>query len=510
MPDMLRATVDHTAAHPSRRVLVTGATGYVGGRLIPELLSAGFTVRATSRNEDSLKRFDWYEDVETAEADLQDEQSVRAACEGVDVLFYLVHSMGGKDEDFEEVEKKVATAVANAARDAGVQQIVYLSGLHPKNVEMEDLSKHMRSRERVAKILLDSETPTIVYRAATLIGSGSASFEIIRHLVERLPVMLAPKWITNSIEPISIRDALYYLLRAADLNKPVNRGFDIGCGKVYEFADLLRLYGKARGLRRLVTGVPLPLPTDKLSGMWIGLVTPVPTSLAIPLAQSMQEDAVTQEHDIAEYIPDPPEGLSSYETAVQRAIEKDLRGGVTTSWDGSWNAVADPASSLPSDPEWAGKDMYKDVRTMRTDVPVDKVWPVIEGIGGDKGWYSAPILWEIRGLMDKVLGGPGLGGRRDPKSLQVNDRVDWWRVEAIDRPHRLVLRAEMKLSGKAWLVLELREVEEDGKKLTEYKQSALYQPKGLLGRAYWWAVYPFHFFIFPLMDRNILAEAKKQ
>ncbi|WKD61726.1 3 beta-hydroxysteroid dehydrogenase/Delta 5--_4-isomerase [Corynebacterium ciconiae DSM 44920] len=510
------SVINHSATHSGRRVLVTGATGYVGGRLVPELLAAGFTVRATSRSKDSLARFDWYDSVEAAEVDLQDEDSVRAACEDVDVLFYLVHSMGGDDQDFEEVEKTVATAVANAASDAGVSQIVYLSGLHPHDVPMEELSKHMRSRERVAQILLDSPTPAIVYRAATLIGSGSASFEIIRHLVERLPVMIAPAWITNKIEPISIRDTLYYLVRAADLDEPANRGYDIGCGKTYEFADLLRRYAAVRGLKRWITGVPLPLPMDKLSGMWIGLVTPVPTGLAIPLAQSMQEDAVTAEHDIADIIPDPKAGLSDYDTAVRRAIEKDTDGGVETSWDSSWELSSvpaaseegDPAASRPNDPEWAGSDVYRDVRVRRTPVDIEHVWPVLEGIGGSTGWYSAPILWQIRGLMDKLVGGPGLGGRRDPRHLKLNDRVDWWRVEEIDRPHRLVLRAEMKISGKAWLVLELDDVTDEEGNRTEYTQTALYQPKGLLGRAYWWAVYPFHFFIFPLMTRNILKEAQ--
>ncbi|MBV7302953.1 SDR family oxidoreductase [Corynebacterium sp. TAE3-ERU2] len=513
-----KSVVNHSAEHPERRVLVTGATGYVGGRLVPELLAAGFNVRVTSRSKKSLARFDWYEDVEAVEVDLQDQESVRAACEDIDVLFYLVHSMGGEEQDFEEVEKIVATAVATAASDAGVSQIIYLSGLYPQDVPLEELSKHMRSRERVAQILLESPTPTIVYRAATLIGSGSASFEIIRHLVERLPLMVAPRWITNKIEPISIRDTLYYLVRAADLEQSANRGYDIGCGTTYEFADLLRHYATVRGLKRWIVGMPVSLPMDKLSGMWIGLVTPVPEGLAIPLAQSMQEDAVTAEHDIAELIPDPDGGLSDYRTAVSRAITKDTEGGVDTSWDSSWKHAGtasstitgdsgDPAASQSNDPAWAGSDIYRDVRVRRTPVEIEKVWPVLERIGGHTGWYSATILWQIRGFIDKLIGGPGLGGRRDPRHLEVNDRLDWWRVEDIDRPHKLVLRAEMKLSGEAWLVMELKEVEDEEGNRTEYTQTALYQPKGLLGRAYWWAVAPFHFFVFPLMARNILDEA---
>ncbi|NLF90109.1 MAG: NAD(P)H-binding protein, partial [Corynebacterium marinum] len=244
MSTSLPATLDYTARHGSRTVLVTGASGYVGGRLVTELLAAGFQVRASSRRVESLRRFDWSDRAELVEADLTDADDIARIMTGVDVVFYLVHSMGGQDEDFDEVEKRTATLVADAAGEAGVSQIVYLSGLHPRGRQLEDLSKHMRSRERVAKILLEGKTPTLVYRAATLIGSGSASFEMIRHLTERLPVMVAPRWIKNRIEPLAIRDALYYLVRAADLEEPVNREFDIGCGQDYEFADLIRIYGR--------------------------------------------------------------------------------------------------------------------------------------------------------------------------------------------------------------------------------------------------------------------------
>ncbi|AGF71302.1 SDR family oxidoreductase [Corynebacterium halotolerans] len=497
------STTGYRATHPARRVLVTGATGYVGGRLVPELLAAGFTVRATSRHLDSLKRFPWFDQVEAVEADLSDAEDVAAAVRDVDVVFYLVHSMGGRADDFEQVEKETAGTVASAAADAGVSQIVYLSGLHPRDVPLEELSKHMRSRERVARVFLESQVPAVVLRAATLIGSGSSSFEMIRHLTERLPVMVAPDWITNRIEPLSIRDALYYLVAAADLAEPVNAGFDVGGGHAYQFADLLRLYAKERGLRRFIAGVPLPGPAEKLSGWWIALVTPAPASLAIPLAQSMAEDAVTVDHAIADVIPDPPGGLADYPTAVRRALQREQEEGVPTSWDGSWREPVSAADSLPTDPEWARQTVYTDEREARSDLPPERVWGVVEGIGGSNGWYSAPSLWRVRGIIDKVMGGPGLGGRRDPKRLAVGDRLDWWRVEEIDRPRRLVLRAEMKLSGRAWLILEV--TPEDGG--SKYRQTAVYFPQGLLGRAYWWALVPFHSLIFPVMKRNILRRA---
>lgn len=500
-------TLDYTARHPTRTVLVTGASGYVGGRLVTELLAAGFQVRASSRRVGSLDRFDWSEGVELVEADLTEPADVTRIMEGVDVVFYLVHSMGDKGQDFEEIEKRTATTVARAAEEAGVQQIVYLSGLHPRGRELAELSRHMRSRERVARILLEGEVPALVFRAATLIGSGSASFEMIRHLTERLPVMVAPRWIKNRIEPLAIRDTLYYLVAAADLDEPVNRACDIGCGQTYEFADLLRIYGKLNGLRRYIFSVPLPLPMDGLSGAWIGLVTPVPSALAVPLAQSMAEDAVTEEHSIAEIIPDPPGGLMDYPRAVELAIKAERDRGVPTSWDRSWNRVRDAADSLPTDPDWSGESVYEDVRSADSDLPAERLWEVVEGIGGPSGWYSAPSLWRIRGIIDRFIGGPGLGGRRDPRRLAVGDRVDWWRVAELDPPRRLVLAAEMKVDGRAWLIMEVKE-REDGKPGCTYLQRALFAPTGLPGRLYWWSVAPFHALIFPVMLRNILDTAQ--
>ncbi|MGP6173192.1 SDR family oxidoreductase [Corynebacterium sp. A21] len=505
MATSIPATLSYTARHGERTVLVTGASGYVGGRLITELLAAGFTVRASSRNAESLQRFDWSEEVEIVQADLTDPADVARIMEGADVVFYLVHSMGEKGQDFEKIEEQTAQTVARAADDAGVSQMVYLSGLHPRTKKLEELSKHMRSRERVARVLLGAATPALVFRAATLIGSGSASFEIIRHLTERLPVMVAPRWISNDIEPLAIRDALYYLVAAADLAVQVNQESDIGCGRSYKFADLLKIYGRENGLRRRIFAVPLPLPMDRLSGGWIGLVTPVPARLAVPLAQSMAEDAVTEEHDIARIIPDPPGGLIDYATAVKLAAKAERGRGVPTSWDRSWARVVDAADSLPTDPEWSGRSVYEDARSADCDLPAGEVWKVIEGIGGANGWYSVPVLWRIRGIIDRLIGGPGLGGRRDPQHLALGDRVDWWRVAELDPPRRLVLAAEMKIDGKAWLVME---VEEQAEGCT-YTQRALYAPTGLPGRLYWWSVAPFHFFIFPIMLRTILKTAER-
>ncbi|MDN6706224.1 SDR family oxidoreductase [Corynebacterium glyciniphilum] len=487
-------------------ILVTGASGYIGGRLIPELLAAGHRVRAASRHPDGLARFDWYDDVDTVRADLSDPSSLTQSVDGIEVIYYLVHSMGdGTGTSFEDAESDAAMNLAEAAAAAGVSRIIYLSGMHPPNRDLEDLSRHMRSRERVARILLEGDVPAVVLRAATVIGSGSASFEIIRHLTERLPVMVAPQWINNRIEPISVRDVLHYLVHAAgaDTLDGVNDQFDVGCGQTYRFSDLLRIYGRIRGLRRLITAVPVPLPMDQLSGGWIGLVTPVPRSLAVPLAQSMAEDAVTTDgHRIRDVLPDPPGGLADYPTAVRRALQREATGEVPTSWDRSWQSV-DVGGELPTDPDWSGETVYTDSREARTTATVEQVWRVVESIGGHNGWYSTPLLWNVRGIMDRLVGGPGLGGRRDPRHLATGDRVDWWRVERIDRPTLLVLRAEMKVSGQAWLILRV-----DGDAATTvYRQDAVFLPRGLRGRAYWWGVAPFHAAVFPLMKRNIIAAA---
>lgn len=487
-----------------RRVLVTGATGYVGGRLVPELLAAGFTVRATARRLGDLVSRDWYRAVERTEADLLDPGQVRAAMADVHTVLYLVHSMGS-GPDFIAHEKAIATTVAEAAADAGVRQIVFLGGLHPDK-PLNELSDHMRSREQVARILLDATVPAMVLEAGVIIGSGSVSFEIIRHLGERLPVMPGPSWLDNRIEPIAIRDVLYYLAHASALAEPVNRAFDIGCGAHQPFKTMLTEYAEVAGLpRRRVFVTPLPAP--RLSGFWIGMVTPIPRGIAMPLAASMVEDAVTEEHDIAGVIPDPPGGLTSYEEAVRRALGRMETGDVVATWDDDVLAARDPAEPLPSDPDWVGRTVYTDVREREAEVAPEAVWRAIESIGGSTGWYSAPALWRIRGIMDKLVGGYGMArGRRDPKRLRENDAVDWWRVEAIEPGHLLTLRAEMRTGGQAWLQLGVTARPGGG---SRYRQRAVFIPYGLPGRAYWKVILPFHALVFPTMAKNILRAAQQ-
>ncbi|WP_277245529.1 SDR family oxidoreductase [Micrococcus terreus] len=489
-----------------RRVLVTGATGYIGGRLVPELLAAGFTVRVSARNLDDLRTRPWFDQVEHATADLQEPDEVRAATQDVHTVYYLVHSMGGQGNDFIDRERQIAQTVASAAAQAGVQQIVYLGGLHPDR-PLEELSDHMRSREQVAQVLLEGEVPAVAYRAGVVIGSGSVSFEMIRHLAERLPFMVGPDWLKNRIEPIAVRDVLYYLAHAGALAEPVNRTLEIGCGQAQTFASMLTDYAEVAGLSRR-TVIPLPLPAQRLSGFWIGMVTPIPSGIALPLAASLAEDAVTHGHEVAEVIPDPPGGLTPYREACRRAIEKQTSGEVSTTWDHDVLTSADPADPLPSDPDWAGHTVFTDVREHDGGASPEAVWRVIEGIGGQNGWYSPGLMWRLRGLMDQAVGGYGLArGRRDPEHLQVNDHVDWWRVEDIQPGRLLTLRAEMKAGGRAWLQLGVEGLPGGG---SRYHQRAVFFPSGLLGRAYWRAIQPFHALIFPTMARNIMRAADRE
>jgi uncharacterized protein YbjT (DUF2867 family) len=481
------------------RVLVTGATGYIGGRLVPRLIAARHDVRVLVRRPERLRDVPWAADVDIVAGDLADRASVDAAMEGIEVVYYLVHSMGGPG-DFESDELRIARNVAASARDHGVERIVYLGGLHP---EGERLSRHLRSRMQVGEILLASGVPTIVLQAGVIIGSGSTSFEMIRHLTEVLPYMPAPRWVRSFIQPIAVRDVLHYLVHAAEVPPSVNRAFDIGGPDVYRYGQLMNGYAVEAGLPQRPIAA-LPVLTPWLAGQWVNLVTPIPRRIAVPIIESLQFDCVMREHDIDAVIPPPAEGLLPYRAAVRLALEREREGEVETSWRNAEVAGA-PSNPLPSDPEWAGHTVYVDERERRSTAPAGELWRVIEGVGGENGWYSFPLAWALRGWVDKLTGGVGLRrGRRDPDTLHVGDAVDFWRVEAIDRGSFLRLRAEMRVPGRAWLELAAHDAEGG----SEYRQRAVFFPKGLSGRLYWWAIFPFHGVIFEGMANRITAEAE--
>ncbi|APU15830.1 MULTISPECIES: SDR family oxidoreductase [Actinoalloteichus] len=481
------------------RILVTGATGYIGGRVVPALLDAGHQVRCLVRDPAKLRDVPWAPAVDIVRGDLTAEEDVRSAVDGCDALYYLVHSL--QSRGFAARDRRAALLTAQAAREAGLRRIVYLGGLHPDSAE---LSEHLASRAEVGEILLRSGVPTAVLQAAVIIGSGSASFEMLRYLTERLPVMVTPKWVHNRVQPIAISDVLHYLVGCVTLPAEVSRTFDIGGPDVLTYLAMMRRYAEVTGLRpRLV--VPVPLLTPRLSSHWVNLVTPVPRSLATPLIESLVHEVVCAEDDIRRVVGDPPDGLRDYPTSVSLALARVRAANVETRWSGASPPGA-PADPLPSDPSWSGGSVFQDRREQDTEAPPEEVWRVVEGIGGERGWYSFPLAWAVRGWVDRLVGGVGLRrGRRDPARLHVGDALDWWRVEEIERGTLLRLRAEMRVPGRAWL--ELR-VDPHGSG-TRYRQRAVFLPHGLPGHLYWWLVWPFHGVVFGGMVHNIVRAAER-
>lgn len=495
----------HGGRGPERmHCLVTGASGYIGGRLVPELLEAGHRVRCLARSPDRLRDHPWTGDAETVRGDVTDPESVASAMLGIDVAYYLVHALGS-GAGFEDTDRRAAHVFAEQARAAGVRRIVYLGGLTPKGVPESSLSPHLRSRAEVGRIFLESPVPATVLRAAVVIGSGSASFEMLRYLTERLPVMVTPSWVHTRTQPIGVRDVLRYLVGSAAMPDDVNRTFDIGGPDVLTYREMMRRYALVAGLRRRLI-VPVPILTPRLSSHWVGLVTPVPASIAQPLTESLRHEVICHEHDIARYLPDQPGRPLPFDQALALALQRVREAQVVTRWS-SASVPGAPSDPLPTDPDWAGGSLYEDERQASVDASGQALWKVIEGIGGDNGWYSFPLAWAVRGWMDRFVGGVGLRrGRRDAEHLRVGDSLDFWRVEEIERGRLLRLRAEMRLPGLAWLEM-YAETDADGR--TRYRQRALFHPRGLLGHVYWWSVSPFHAVVFGGMARNITRAAAK-
>ncbi|MFB7412297.1 SDR family oxidoreductase [Streptomyces sp. NPDC056202] len=486
-----------------RLCLVTGASGYIGGRLVPDLLEAGFRVRCLARTPAKLRDHPWAGEVEIVRGDVTDAETLAPAFRDVDVAYYLVHALGA-GQGFERTDRTAAENFAREARSAGVGRLVYLGGLTPRDVPDEELSPHLRSRAEVGRILLESGVPTTVLRAAVIIGSGSASFEMLRYLTERLPVMVTPSWVRTRIQPIAVRDVLRYLVGSARMPAEVSRAFDIGGPDILTYLGMMRRYAEVAGLpRRLI--FPVPVLTPRLSSHWIGLVTPVPRSIARPLAESLRYEVVCGEHDIADFVPDPPDAPLPFERALALALQRVREARTTTRWS-SASVPGAPSDPLPTDPDWAGGSLYTDERDLTVGASPQALWKVVEGVGGENGWYSFPLAWAVRGWLDRLVGGVGLRrGRRDALHLRAGDSLDFWRVEEIERGRLLRLRAEMRLPGLAWLEM-YAERDENGE--TRYRQRALFHPHGLAGHAYWWSVAPFHAVVFGGMARNIALTAE--
>jgi uncharacterized protein YbjT (DUF2867 family) len=498
--ELTRMSHQHLPPGDGRLAVVTGATGYIGGRLVPELLELGWRVRALARHPERLGGRPWSNQIEVVAGDASDSDAVTRALTGADVGYYLIHSLGS-GRRFESRDRRTALVFGTAARDTGLRRLVYLGGLYPDG---EELSPHLDSRREVGEILLSSGVPTTILRAAIIIGSGSASFEMLRYLTERLPAMITPRWVNTRIQPIAIRDVLRYLVGSATLPPEVSRGFDIGGPDVLTYKQMMQRYAKVAGLpKRLI--VPINVLTPGLSSHWVGVVTPVPNGLARPLVESLVHEVVCKEHDIAGYVPDPAEGLVGFEQAVRLALSRIRTADVQTRWTSASSPGA-PSDPMPSDPQWAGGSLFVDERSGVVSASPAALWRVIEGIGGGNGWYSWGLAWRVRGWLDLIWGGPGLRrGRRDPLAVRIGDELDWWRVEEVVPGKLLRLRAEMRLPGRAWLDLA---VERDEQGRTVFRQKAYFHPHGLAGQLYWAVIKPFHATVFGGMQRNIADAAE--
>jgi len=479
------------------RVLVLGATGYVGGRLVPELLAAGLPVRCLTRAPEGLGATRWGSEVEIVEGDLSDETTLDGVFDGVDEVVYLVHSLGAGD-DFMQQEQVTARNTREAAERAGVGHIVYIGGL---GVDADELSPHLRSRHDVGRELAAGRTPVTELRAAIVLGAGSASFEMLRFLVEILPAMIAPKWVTRTrVQPIAIADLLTYLVAAVDrgaVGDDHHEVIEVGSPDNVSYRDLMHTYADVAGLRRRLI-VPVPFLTPRLSAHWVNLVTPLPKSLADSLIGSLKNDVVVTDDSALVLSGHRPMGVHQ---AIEGALSAVNDLDIPTRWSG-YTARQRAAQPAPWDPDWSGGTVYEDHREVEVDATPADVQRVVRGLGGDRGWYGFEPLWMIRGAMDKVVGGVGLRrGRRHPDEIAIGEALDFWRVDTIE-DDLFRLHAEMKLPGDAWLEWRTTEVA-PGR--THLVQRARYVPRGIFGRLYWWAVVPFHTFIFPVMLRRIAA-----
>jgi len=482
-------------------ILIAGATGYIGARLIPRLLQAGYRIRALARNPAKIGGRPWsgHPNLEILRADVLDYDSLITACRGCQVAYYLVHSMNYTSEDFAITDREAASNMIAAAEASGLGRIIYLSGL---GEESETLSEHLSSRAEVADILRSGKVPVTVLRAAMIIGSGSASFEILRYLVERLPILITPRWVDIPCQPIGIRNVLNYLIGCLECAETVGETFDIGQDQVVSYRQLMEIFAEEAGLpKRLI--ISAPILTPRLSSFWIQLLTPVPAVLARPLAEGLRNKVVCRDPRIRELI---PQELFDCRMAIRLALERVRQHQIESSWTDA-GEIPPAEWNTPGDPSWAGGTFYDDSRQILLAASPDEVWKAVVCIGGEAGWYYADWLWKLRGFLDQLVGGVGLyRGRRCPIEISPGEALDFWRVVEVTKPQRLLLVAEMKLPGEATLEFCIEEIS-PGKTLL--KQSAHFLPRGLLGLMYWYAVTPFHNFIFNGMLKGFAAAISK-
>ncbi|HLK56326.1 MAG TPA: SDR family oxidoreductase, partial [Chthonomonadaceae bacterium] len=483
-----------------RRILVTGATGYVGGRLVPLLLQKGYAVRCMARDPRKLAgRWDaavtTEGQLEIVPGDVLKPETLAPALQGVEVAYYLMHAMGDGEKGFVEREKQSAAEFAHIAARQGVRRIIYLGGLGRRDIET---SAHLHSRHQTGDLLRTGSVPVTELRAAVVVGSGSVAFEMLRHLTEKLPLMVCPRWIETRTQPIYINDTLAYLIAALETAETEGRILDIGGPDVLSYREMMLTYAGIKSLRRLILTVPVLTP--RLSAYWVNLVTPIPASIAFPLIEGLKTETVCENDEARRLMPIP---LTSFRDALKRTIRATDELKVPTRWTGAQQGavpqVFDPAT-IPA------HGLLQDQRVVNTAAPTEALHRAISRIGGAVGWYYADWLWVIRGALDRALGGVGLRrGRRHPEQVAVGDAIDFWRVEEY-APERMRLHAEMKLPGRAWLEFQIRENSDGSRALI---QTAYYAPRSFWGMLYWYLLIPVHFFVFRGMARGLVRWAEQ-
>ena len=478
------------------KIAVAGATGYIGGRLVPRLLQEGHEVVCLARNPGKLDGRLWREHVEVRYGDVREPESLESALAGCDVAYYLVHSMGGGESDFATADRDAARSFAAAAATNNLRRIVYLGGLGSAT---DDLSTHLSSRQETGDVLASGAVPVTELRAAVIIGSGSVSFEMLRYLTEVLPVMVTPKWVGTRCQPVAIRDVLAYLVAVLE-DDQAGHVYEIGGPDVLSYGQMMQVYAEEAGLpKRLL--IPVPLLTPRLSSHWIGLVTPLPSGVAKPLVDSLRNEVIVHDATALEKFDVRP---IPFRRAVELALARSNSLEIETRWS---DASTSPAKPFAGDPKWAGGTLFIDRQEASSTAPAADLYWGFARIGGKVGYYSLDWAWRVRGLIDRAVGGVGLRrGRRHPEEVRLHDTIDFWRVAALEPGRMLQLAAEMKVPGEAWL--EWRIEPADGS--STVIQTAYFRPKGLFGRAYWYAMLPFHHLIFASMLEAIITSAQNR
>ena len=480
-------------------VLVTGSTGYVGGRLVPLLLQRGHRVRALGRSKAKLAARPWagHPSLELAQGDVLNLESLKKAAHGCGAAYYLVHSMNPTTKDFARTDRRAAHNMATAADAGGLEQIIYLGGIIPQGQAM---SHHLESRAEVGRILQSGQTPLTWLRAAMILGSGSASFEILRYLAERLPVMTTPRWVRSQVQPIAINNVLGYLAGCLDEGQTAGQIYDICGPDVLTYEELFQIYAEEAGLaRRLI--IPLPVLSPKLSSYWIHLVTPLHASIARPLAEGLSNSVTCGDDRIRKLV---PQELISCRRAIRDILSGREEQAAQTCWMDA-GPLQPPAWVQPGDAPYAGGNVLQDAFRVTLDKPRDQVWPVVKALGSLGGMYHGQALWNLRGLLDKLAGGVGSGrGRRHPGELVVGDALGFWRVLEMHQGHSLVLLADMKAPGEAVLIIRLT----DSDPGCELMIIGRFLPKGLAGLAYWHGLHPFHAWLYKGMLREMARRAE--